>query len=200
MPNPVEFYFDFSSPYGYIASEKIDALAENYGRSVLWRPFLLGVAFKATGGGPLPSIPIKGQYAIRDIERSARFHGLRYQHPGKFPISSITPARAFYWLEASDSVAAREMAKAFFRAYFVENVDISNLEKILLIGANLGLDPDAVRSGIGELATKERTRQEVDAGLAKGVFGSPYIIVDGEPFWGADRLDQVEKWLASGGF
>jgi 2-hydroxychromene-2-carboxylate isomerase len=200
MPNLVEFYFDFSSPYGYIASEKIDALAARNGRLVSWRPFLLGVAFKATGGAPLPSIPIKGQYALRDIERSARFHGLGYRHPDIFPISSVTPARAFYWLDAQDPPAAKKLAQAFFRAYFLENVDISNLEQAIMVCASCGLDPEAARAGISEVGTKERTRMEVEAGLAKGVFGSPYIIVDGEPFWGADRLDQVETWLASGGF
>ena len=200
MPNPVEFFFDFSSPYGYIASEKIDDLANRYGRDVVWRPFLLGVAFKATGGAPLPSIPIKGQYALRDIERSARFHGLRYRYPSRFPISTVTPARAFYWLDAKNQVAAKSLATALYRAYFQDNVDISDIEETVEVCTSCGLDPQTVRAGIAAPATKERTRKEVEAGMAKGVFGSPYIIVDGEPFWGADRLEQVEKWLACGKF
>ena len=200
MPAPLEFYFDFSSPYAYIASEKIDELAAQFGRTVLWRPFLLGVAFKQTGGAPLPSIPIKGQYALRDIERSARFHGVPYRHPAKFPISSVSPARAFYWAEALDPLAAIKLAKALLRAYFTEGVDISDIEQVLLICSVCGLAPEAARAGIGDSATKERTRLEVEAGLARGVFGSPFIFVDDEPFWGADRLDQIEKRLAGGRF
>ena len=76
MKTPIDFYFDFSSPYGYLASHKIESLAGKYGRGVTWRPMLLGAAFKATGSGPLPSIPLKGDYAKRDFLRSARFHGM----------------------------------------------------------------------------------------------------------------------------
>jgi len=197
MPIPVEIFFDFSSPYAHIASEKIGDLAARYGHLESWRPFLRGVAFKATGRAPFPSIPIKSQYALRDYERSARFDGLGHQHSGTFPISSVKPARAFYWLDARDHHAAIKPAKAFFCAYFLES---SNLEQAVLICGDCGLDPKAASAGIDEAATKERTRKEVEAGLAKGVFGSPYTIVDGEPFWAADRLEQVERWLASCGF
>src|SRR6267154_305484 len=77
MPAPIEFYFDFSSPYGYLAGEKIDALAAKYRREVTWRPFLLGVAFKTTGGAPLPSVPMKGPYSLRDMIRTAKYLGVR---------------------------------------------------------------------------------------------------------------------------
>ena len=72
MAAPIDFYFDFSTPYGYLAAERIDALAAKHGRSVTWRPMQLGDAFKLTGGQPLPSIPMKGEYATRDFLRSAR--------------------------------------------------------------------------------------------------------------------------------
>jgi 2-hydroxychromene-2-carboxylate isomerase len=200
MPKPVEFYFDFSSPYGYIASEKIDALAAKYGREVIWRPFLLGVVFKTTGGAPLPSIPIKGPYALRDIIRSAKFHGIEYRHPPVFPISGVAPSRAFYWLDAKDSKRAKGLARALYRAYYVDNVDISSADNVVTVGTKLGLNADEIRSGIGDQATKDRTRAEVDKAIALGAFGSPYIVVDGEPFWGSDRLDQIDKWLATGGW
>ena len=74
MSSSIDFYFDFSSPYGYLASEKIEAMAARHGRSVDWRPVLLGVMFKATGMAPLTEIPLKGDYSRRDLARSARFH------------------------------------------------------------------------------------------------------------------------------
>jgi 2-hydroxychromene-2-carboxylate isomerase len=200
MLNPVEFYFDFSSPYGYIASEKIDALAAKYGREVTWRPFLLGVAFKTTGGAPLPSIPVKGPYAARDMARSAKFQGVAYRFPSVFPISSVSPCRAFYWLDARDPKRARELARALYRAYFVDDVDISNADNTVAVCAKFGLKADEVRAGIADQVIKDRTRIEVDKAIARGAFGSPYIIVDGEPFWGSDRLDQIDKWLATGGW
>jgi 2-hydroxychromene-2-carboxylate isomerase len=82
---PVEFYFDFTSPYGYLASEKIDALAARYDRRVKWRPFLMGVALKATGAGILTRIPLKGEYALRDFARSARFLDVPYHPAGELP-------------------------------------------------------------------------------------------------------------------
>lgn len=200
MPNPIDFYFDFSSPYGYFASHKIDALGSKYGREVKWRPFLLGVAFKTTGGAPLPSIPVKGPYHLRDMLRTAKYLGVTYRHPSVFPISSVSACRAFYWLDAKDPRRAKELAKALYRAYFVDSVDISGADNVISVGAKFGLNADELRTGIGEQATKDRTKTEVDKAIAIGAFGSPYIVIDGEPFWGSDRLDQIDKWLATGGW
>ena len=200
MSNPIEFYFDFSSPYGYLASRKIDELAAQYGREVIWRPFLLGVAFKATGMTPLPQVPIKGAYHLRDFPRSAKFHGVEFRQPTRFPIPTVAPARAFYWLDGKDPARAKLLARALYRAYFVDDVDISDAEKTIVVGASLGLPAPELKSGINDPSVKERTKAEVERAISRGAFGSPYIIVDGEPFWGADRLDQIERWLATGGW
>src|SRR5439155_9294380 len=93
MANPIEFYFDFSSPYGYIASEKIDALASKHGREVTWRPFLLGVAFKTTGGASLPSLPVKGARAACDMPRSAELHSIASGIPSVFSSYWYSPSR-----------------------------------------------------------------------------------------------------------
>ena len=188
MKPSIEFYFDFSSPYGYLASHKIEALAAKYGRGVTWRPILLGVAFKATGSGPLPSIPLKGDYAKRDFLRSARFHGVPFRMPEPFPVSTVAACRAFYSL--NDPKEQVLLAKALFRAYFTDNVNIGEASQVLKISNSLGLRPE-----IDSQAVKDKTRAEVEAALAKGVFGSPYIVIDGEPFWGVDRFDQIERWL-----
>ena len=200
MAAPIEFYFDFSSPFGYLASEKIDQLAAKHGREVMWRPYLLGAVFKITGGVPTMLVPIKGDYYKRDFARSARYMGVAYRQPTVFPINSVTPSRAFYWLDSRDPARARNLARALYRAYFVDDVDISSAENALAIAAKMGLDAAEVRAGINDAAVKDRTRAEGDKAIAKGAFGSPYLIVDGEPFWGSDRLDQVDKWLATGGW
>lgn len=200
MPNPIDFYFDFSSPYGYFASQKIESLASKFGREVKWRPFLLGVAFKVTGGAPLPSIPIKGAYHLRDVRRTATYLGLTYHHPSVFPIPSVSACRAFYWLDAQDSKRAKSLASALYRAYFIDDVDISSADNVIVVCARFGLNADEVRAGIGDQAVKDRTKTEVDRAISIGAFGSPYIVVDGEPFWGSDRLGQIEKWLATGGW
>jgi len=198
MPQPVDFYFDFSSPYGYFAAAKIDALAAKYDRTTTWRPILLGAVFKITGQQPLPTIPMKGGYALHDLNRSARWFKIPFRMPGKFPISSTAPSRAYYWLQDRDPVAAKTLALALYSAYFSEDQDISSPDITADIAAKLGHGRDAVLQAINDPVIKERLKTEVDAAIERGVFGSPYIVVDGEPFWGSDRLDQVEQWLAKG--
>ena len=200
MANPLDFYFDFSSPYGYFAGSRIDALAAKYGRGVIWRPILLGVVFKITGQQPLPTIPLKGNYAQHDLVRSARLFGVPYKMPSKFPVSGTAPSRAFYWVGDKDPALAKKLAQALYHAYFAEDRDISNPEVTANVAAKLGIDRDQLLQALNDPAVKERLKTEVDAAIERGVFGSPFIVVDKEPFWGSDRLDQVEKWLATGGW
>ena len=198
MADPMDFYFDFSSPYGYFAAAKIDALAAKHGRSVNWRPILLGAVFKMNGQQPLTTIPLKGSYAQHDMLRSARWFEVPFKIPAKFPLNTVAPCRAYYWVYDQDAALARQFALALYRAYFAEDRDISNPEVTGNVAAKLGIDKTALAAALNDAAVKERTRNEVDAAIERGVFGSPYIVIDGEPFWGADRLDQAERWLAKG--
>jgi 2-hydroxychromene-2-carboxylate isomerase len=200
MDTAIDFYFDFSSPYGYLAAQKIDALAAKYGRTVDWRPLLLGVVFKETGMVPLTTVPMKGAYSKRDFERSARFHGIQFRMPSKFPIPSQAPSRIVLWLKAKDPALAIRVAKALYRAFFVDDIDISNPDAAAAVAAKEGVDAPAARAAIDDPAIKEALRREVDHAISRGAFGSPFIVVDGEPFWGLDRFDQIERWLATGGF
>jgi len=197
---PIEFWFDFSSPYSYLASELIDDLAAKHGRKVKWRPMMLGAAFKASNMPLLITIPLKGEYSKRDFDRSARFLGIPYAFPPKFPLATLAAARGYYWLHGQDCARAREFAHAVFRAYWVDGRDISELPVVLEIVGQLGIDRDAFAAAIATPEIKDRVKQETDAAIAKGMFGAPYIVVDGEPFWGVDRLPQIDKWLATGGF
>ncbi len=138
MANAIDFYFDYSSPYGYFAAMKIDGYAAAHGRSVNWKPILLGAVFKVTGAQPLPTLPLKGAYALRDIARSARFHGVAYKHPAKFPIATQAPARAFYWANERDSALAKKLAQTLYQAYFAQDRDISSPETTADVAATLG--------------------------------------------------------------
>ena len=200
MPNPIDFYFDFSSPYGYMAATRISAIAAKHGRSVSWRPILLGAVFKVTGGAPLPSLPLKGDYSKRDMARTARLYGIPFKMPSVFPIAGQAPSRAVYWVEGQDQAKVEPLTLALFRAYFVDDRDISSPETTADVTARLGYERGAVLAALNDPAIKERLKNENQAAIDRGVFGSPYIIADGEPFWGNDRLDQVDRWLATGGF
>jgi 2-hydroxychromene-2-carboxylate isomerase len=199
MPQPIEFFFDFSSPYGYLASRKIDALGAKYGRAVIWKPILLGAVFKLTGMAPLVSIPIKGDYVQRDFARFARFLGVDFKMPDNFPFSSIHAVRSFWWMEGRDPKGAHDLARHLYNKAFSGNC-IASAQAVAAAAAEIGIDSAALLAGIESQEVKDRTRVENDAAIAQGVFGSPYILIDGEPFWGADRLEQAAKWLETGGW
>ena len=200
MSTPIDFYFDFSSPYGYFAATKIEDIASRHGRTVTWRPILLGAVFKVTGMQPLSTIPLKRDYMKRDLERTARLLNVPFELPTNFPISTTAPARAFYHLNNKDPALAKRLALALYVAYFADDVDISSPENTVDIAAHAGVDRDEMTRALNDPAVKDRLRREVEAAVALGVFGSPFLVIDGEPFWGSDRLEQVEKWLSTGGW
>ena len=197
---PIDFYFEFSSPYGYIASQLAEDFEKRVGRELRWRPFLLGPVFKITGQPPLVEIPMKGEYSKRDFLRSARMHGVAYRHPAKFPIGTVAAMRAFYWVHDRDPALARTLAKALYAAFFVDGIDISAPAAVIDIAKNVGVDAAALAAALEDPVLKERAKKEVDAAIASNVFGSPFFIVDGEPFWGVDRMPMVEQWIAKGGW
>ncbi len=201
MPAPIEFWFDFSSPYSYLASEKIEELAARHGRTVAFKPTLLGVIFRTTGGVPLTElVPPKATYFVHDFERSARFCGVPFRQPSVFPIATVNAARALLWLQDRDQAQALRFLHAAFRAYFAQDRNLATPEVLGALAAEIGADPVAVARGMQEPAIKDRLKALVDESIARGVFGAPTIFVDGEMFWGHDRLPQVERWLASGPF
>jgi len=197
MKPAIDFYFDFSSPYSYIASEWVEAVAARHGRAVNWHAILLGATFQAAELKSPVSYPIKREYSIRDFGRSARFAGLPYAMPAKFPIPTQNAARVFWWLHDTVSPErATAWAHAGLRAYFIRGVDLSDPAELRGALADSGIDAVAAEAAYTDLLWKERLKRENDAAIAAGVFGAPFFIVDGEPFWGNDRRAQIEQWLA----
>jgi len=199
-PRLIDFYFDFSSPYGYLSSERIERIAARHGCVLRWHPILLGVVFKRTGGAPLPSQPLKGDYALHDFARTARLHGIEYRMPTRFPVSGVPPSRAFLWVANRDADAAVALAKALYRAYFIDDVDIGSVEGTVQVARSVGVECEPLERGMESAEVKAQLKAEVDAAMVAGVFGSPFFLVDGEPFWGDDRVEQVDRWLATGGW
>ena len=197
---PVDFYFEFSSPYGYIATQLADDLEKRIGRPLRWRATLLGPVFKITGGAPLTEVPMKGEYSKRDFARSARLHKVPYSHPAKFPIGTQVALRAFYWTDDRDPKRARDLARGLYKAYFVEGRDITSAPEVVQVARSCGIDADALSKALEDAAIKERGKREVDAAIARGVFGSPFFFVDDEPFWGVDRMPMLEEWIRTGGW
>lgn len=199
MPRPIEFHFDFSSPYSYIASEQIEPLATRYGRTVDYKPVLLGAVFKAAGSAPLTDLyEPKARYAVRDFARSASHAGVPYRHPSRFPIASIAAKRAVLWLQQHRPEQVAPFIHAVYRAFFVDDRDISDAAVVGEIARAVGIDPAELAAGVQQPEIKERLKTQVDQAIGAGIFGAPTIIVDGEVFWGNDRLPQIERWLAQG--
>ncbi|CAG1000584.1 2-hydroxychromene-2-carboxylate isomerase [Burkholderiales bacterium] len=200
MAKPIEFFFDFSSPYAYLAAMRIEDLVRPYGREVAWRPVLLGVIFKAVGGAPLTEYGLKGPYSVHDFARSARFCGLPYHMPEPFPIATQNAARLVLGVAHDLPQYTGDVVRAIFAAFFVHNRNINDPAVLGEICQGLGLDAAKHLKSIEEAALKEALRANCDEALSRGVFGAPFMFVDDEPFWGNDRLPQVEHWLKTGGF
>ncbi len=200
MKPAIDFFFDFSSPYSYIASEWIEALAARHGRTVRWHAMLLGVTFQAAGLKPPIAFPLKREYSLRDFARSARFEGVPLQMPERFPLSTQNAARVFWWLQDDDPPRAAAWARAGLRAVFARGVLIDEMPALRELANACGIDADAAEAVCGDARWKERLKLANEQAIAAGVFGAPFFIVDGEPFWGNDRRQQIERWLASGPF
>lgn len=198
---PIEFWFDLASPYAYFAGQRIDAIAARPGRTVHWKPFLLGVIFKTTGNTPLSAQPLKGDYARRDWARMARLAGIPFVLRDDLPLRTHVPARMVLAMESElGAAAAGVYAKRLLDAHFGEGADIADVAVAAALASGAG--PDA-----GELAVagsdpywRDALKRRCAEAEARGVCGSPWITIDGEPFWGADRLDMAERWLATGGW
>lgn len=199
---PVDFYFDFSSPYGYFAAEKIEHVIAPFELSVIWHPILLGPAFAKTGNRPLAEQPIKDDYSVHDWARLARFMNLPWSMPDIFPISTVNTARAFYGIEEElgGHEKAKEFAKVAYKAYFGHGRAINDLDIIADLAKQCDVDGEHLRQVITTQTIKDRLHHEVEESLNKGVFGSPFVIIDGEKFWGSDRFWMIKRWLKSGGW
>ena len=204
-PAPIDFWFDFSSPYSYVASEWIDALAARHGRTVRRHAILLGATVPAAELKSPVSYPLKREDSLHDFARSARFHGVPYAPPPVFPIPTQNAARVFWWLSdgqggSETGSAAARWSQAGLRAVFTQGVALHEPAALKAFAAAQGLDADAAEAAWSDPAWKARLKQANDEAVAAGVFGAPFFRIDGEPFWGNDRLPQMERWLAGGPF
>jgi 2-hydroxychromene-2-carboxylate isomerase len=195
MPNTIDFYFDFSSSYSYVALPRLQKLADDHDLSVNWKPIVLGVIFKAMNHAPPVSDSTKGHYVWRDVQRSAELGGLPYKWPEPFPFNSMIAARAFWYLAGTDMDRAVEWARAVFHASFGEGRDCSNPEVLAAVAVEMGLDAEEVLQATADDAVKARLKQVTGEAMERGVFGAPTFFAGDEMFWGGDRIDQLEHYV-----
>ena len=201
-PAPLLFYFDFISPFGYFASLRVEALAARHGRGVDWHAMLLGVSvMKVMGLKPLLDTPLKGDYIRRDAQRYMRRHGLVLQRQLDDPVMDPrAAARAFHCVKHHQPELAAPLAHSLYDAYWARGKDLSTADAIADIALPEGLDANWLRTAIASDEAATLLRSAVDASLKAGIFGSPTLVVDGEPFWGVQTLELAEEWMQRGGW
>ena len=199
MNSPIDFYFDFLSPYGYLAATQIEDIAARYDREAEWYPFLLGVTvMNVMGMKPIMETPLKSDYALIDRPRMAKLLGVKLVIPDMEGVNSVAASRAYYWQREKDPALATKLALRLFRRLWVDGKDITEAEAVIEEAEALGIDGAALSEGLKDSRVKALLRDAVDKAVARKVFGAPYFIVDDEPIWGLDRLWMLEHWLAHG--
>ena len=193
MSKTVDYYFDFSSSYSYIGLYKLLELAERYELQVNWKPIALGAIFKNLNHAPPGSDSVKGRYIWHDVQRSAAEQGIPYHWPEPFPYNSMTAARIYWYLADKGAAVATDWMKAVFNASFGQGKDCSNPETLAEIAAELGHDGQELLAATKDDAVKMKLQQVTGEAMERGVFGAPTFFFDGEMYWGADRLNQMER-------
>ncbi|MGH8445937.1 MAG: 2-hydroxychromene-2-carboxylate isomerase [Solimonas sp.] len=193
MAATIEFYWDAVSPYTYLASTQIDAVAARHGARVQWKPVLLGGVFEASGNKPPISVPAKGRYMGRDLKQWAAHYDIPFAFPKNFPASSLAAQRVACALPEAQ---VGPWAQATMSAYWGRGDDISQPDTLKALAAGLGLDGEALLAQTQDPAIKERLKQNTAEAVERGAFGAPTFFIGKIMFWGNDRFALIEEHLA----
>ena len=193
MTKTVDFFYDFASPYSYLAATQIDAVCERQGAVARWRPFLLGAVFKETDNHSPVTIPAKAKYLPLDLEDWAKHYGIEMTMPAEFPINSVRANRAA--LVAEQHGLVKEFSRALYEAYWVRGRNASDPEVIAESAERVGLEPANVLAGVERPEIKAKLKTNTAEALALGAFGAPTMVYEGRIYWGNDRLQILEDAL-----
>jgi 2-hydroxychromene-2-carboxylate isomerase len=191
----IEFWYDFASPYCYLAASRLERLAAGKRLRLAWRPFLLGPIFKQRRNDPSPfqnPSPAERRYRWRDVQRLCAAEGLPLRLPTTYPRNGLLAARTA--LIAIDEGWGAAFSRAVYHANFAEDRDITAADVIAAIVAACGRNGAAVLATAASAANKERLIRRGEEAMARGIFGAPSFLVGEELFWGNDRLDQAIAW------
>ena len=193
MSKRVEFFYDIGSPYTYMAATQIDAIGKRHGAEVVWRPFLLGGVFKAVGNEMPARVAAKAKHMLQDLMRWARHYDVPFQFSARFPQNGLRAMRACTFAEQKGK--AREFSMAVFKAYWVDDQDITSDDPLSACARAAGIDPKELLAACDSPAVKDQLRKNTDEAVSRGAFGAPTIFIGEQMFWGNDRLLFVEEAL-----
>lgn len=191
----LRFWFEFAGTYSYLSVCRIEQVAAEAGIDVEWKPFLLGPLIKEFGwdDSPFNIYPVKGRYMWRDLERLCQQYGFSFQKPGQFPRNGLYAARIATIAASEDWCPA--FTKAVFHANFAEDQDIAAPEVLTRILESIGQNAPSVFERAQTQQNKDRLRQQTEKAASLDIFGAPSFVVNGELFWGNDRLEQTLERL-----
>lgn len=193
MPRTLEFYFDYGSPYSYLADTQVEAIARRTGAALARKPMLLGGVFKATGNSSPAEQPAKARWSAFDMPMWARYYGVPFQRNPHFPVNTLALMRGAAAAQL-DGLFDR-YHPAMFRAMWVEGRNLNDAKEVAAVLTAAGLDAAKFASRIQEQDVKDRLKATTDEAVSRGVFGAPTSFVDGQMFFGNDRLAFVELAL-----
>jgi len=194
MSKTLEFYFDFGSPTAYLAHKRLQQLSAQYDLLIDYKPMLLGGVFKATGNTTPVAIPAKGQYMLaHDLPRFARRYNVPLNINPHFPINTLHLMRAAIAAQRLDCMPA--YVNAMFDAVWVDGKNMGELDVIAQTLADNELDSEALMALSQDPEVKAQLISNTDAAVERGIFGAPTLFMDGEMYFGQDRLDFVEEAL-----
>jgi 2-hydroxychromene-2-carboxylate isomerase len=190
---PVDFFFDLSSPYSYLASTQMEALAQRSGARIHYRPMVLAAVFKAASNVMPAASPPKAKWMLTDLTRWAHEYGVPFVMSRHFPANTIKAMRLV--LVGETESKGPQVALSAFRAMWVEDRDLTQESELRRIAGDAGLDPDRALARIEDPEIKDRLKANTDEAVQRGAFGAPAIFVGDQLFWGNDRLHHVERAL-----
>lgn len=197
MTKQVEFFFDFGSPYSYLAYKELPRVAQRTGATIVWRPILLGGVFKATGNHSPADVPAKGNWSRTDTQRWARRYGVPFMQNPHFPVNTLMLMRGATGFQRQDETAFQRYLDAIFSAMWEQGRNLNDPAEIGAVLARAGFDPQAALALVDDAEVKQALKRATEEAVARGIFGAPSFIVDGELFWGNDRLLFVEEALGA---
>jgi 2-hydroxychromene-2-carboxylate isomerase len=196
-PKTVEFFFDFGSPAAYLAYTQMPRIAKEAGAELIWRPFLLGGVFQATGNRSPVEVAAKGVYMINDLMRYANRYGVTHRHNPHFPINTLMLMRGAVGLQMHDADSFPAYVDAVFRAIWVDSRNMNDPATVGAVLHEAGLDAHKLLALAAQQDVKDRLKAVTQEAVERGAFGAPTMFVGGEMFWGQDRLDFVREALAA---
>ena len=193
MPK-VEYFFDYVSPFAYLADTQVPALIARTGAEIVYRPFFLGGVMQASKNSPPITVPNKGRYMFTDIQRWAKRYGVPANPNPHFPVNTLNTMRAA--VAAVDEPKFADFHKAMFRGVWVDGQNLADEAVLKGVIDAAGLDGAALLARSKDQAVKDTLRKNSEEAVERGAFGAPTFFVGDEMFWGNDRLDFLEEALA----